>query len=105
MIRFGFNIGIDHSILPRWMSPKDECWADKHWYGQFKNSHKGWEVQTARWEPSTLVSFDLDLRWRGRDHAGPQFALNVLGFWIEANITDERHWDYEKNTWKAVGEM
>jgi hypothetical protein len=47
-----------------------------------------------------VVSVDLDLSWRGRDHAGPDFELNILGWSFRIALPDNRHWDWEKDTWE-----
>lgn len=42
----------------------------------------------------------LDTSFRGRDHAGPQLEVCLLGYGARFAIYDVRHWDYKNNTWK-----
>jgi hypothetical protein len=35
-----------------------------------------------------------------RDHAGLDLDLNFLGFDVNVNIYDNRHWDREANDWE-----
>ena len=65
--------------------------------------HKHWEVQISRWEPSSLFEFHLDLRWRGRDHAGPEIRMETFGLMFSAKIYDSRHWNYDKARWYFPG--
>ena len=46
-----------------------------------------------------LFEFNLDLRWSGHDHAGPEFQLNIFGQEFRAALPGNRHWDNEKNCW------
>jgi hypothetical protein len=46
-----------------------------------------------------LFEISLDLRWRGSDHAGPSFEINVLGYTARIGISDKRHWNSETNSW------
>lgn len=49
----------------------------------------------------------IDLYWRFRtrgDHAGLTFFVEFFGWLFEFNIHDERHWDYEKNTWASTAD-
>ena len=61
--------------------------------------HKFWEVQITKWEAQTLVKVELDLTWRGRDHAGPRIHLEICGLMLSALIYDHRHWDRDNNCW------
>ncbi len=47
-----------------------------------------------------LFEFQVDLRWRGSDHAGPSFEINVLGYTARLGISDSRHWDSTTNDWQ-----
>jgi hypothetical protein len=46
-----------------------------------------------------LFEISLDLRWRGSDHAGPSFEINLLGYTARIGISDKRHWNSETNSW------
>jgi len=43
--------------------------------------------------------FDLNTRWRGYDHAGPNLVVRVFGLGFDLSLPDCRHWDYQNNTW------
>lgn len=64
--------------------------------------YKTFEIQLAR-NPANLFGLDIDLRWRGFDHAGPEFGLTLFGFEIIMSIKDVRHWNKESNTWQDYG--
>jgi hypothetical protein len=46
--------------------------------------------------------FELSLKVRHKmDHAGIDFIFSVYKmFWMNLNIHDHRHWDYENDCWK-----
>ena len=45
------------------------------------------------------VEFQLDLNWRGTDHAGPWVMFGVLGWQLDIRVYDRRHWNNETNNW------
>ena len=47
-----------------------------------------------------LFELQLDLRFWGRDHAGPSIELGILGYTARFGISDTRHWDSLANTWE-----
>lgn len=49
--------------------------------------------------PSTLFNLNLDARWWGQDHAGPELCIGVLGLGFSIGLHDRRHWNYENNSW------
>lgn len=38
------------------------------------------------------------------DHAGLDFRVEILGFWLSLNIYDGRHWNYDKDRFYFPGE-
>jgi len=76
-------------------------------FGSFlKIPHKHWEFQfqTNRWNDSHDY-FDFSIRWsRKGDHAGFKFDLTLLGIFIEFNIYDDRHWDYDRDRYMTEKE-
>ncbi len=45
--------------------------------------------------------FAISLYWNTRqDHAGLVFSVEVLGRELEFNLYDNRHWNYDKQTWE-----
>jgi hypothetical protein len=47
-----------------------------------------------------LFEFHLDLRWSGRDHAGPSIEIGILGYTARLGISDTRHWNSVENRWE-----
>lgn len=83
-----------------WYKPTEQYVDKTYLYkdGKFsKNKH--WEVQVSKTNASSLFDFKIDLRWYGRDHAGPEFEIGVFGYLFSATIYDGRHWNKNKNDW------
>lgn len=79
-----------HHITPRW--------------GDIVISkHKSFEYQLER--DTGHTPFELSLRWsRKTDHAGVQFTFSVYKlFWLNLNIHDHRHWDFDNDCWVNYG--
>jgi hypothetical protein len=49
---------------------------------------------------NNLFMLNLDLRWFGYDHAGPEFRISILGYEFSVVVYDRRHWDINKNKWE-----
>ena len=90
MIRFSFGIA-------NWRKPCEfrniynRAWA--------VSQHRTLEIQFDRYDYE-LLGLSLDLRWRGSDHAGPDFEINVLGYNFRISLPDNRHWDLETDNWE-----
>jgi hypothetical protein len=52
--------------------------------------HSGWLKHT---------NFYFEFNTKGRDHAGLKMSAQLGRWFFELNITDNRHWDYENNSW------
>jgi len=64
------------------------------------SKNKSFEFQLSRLENiDILFGFNLDLRWRKCDHAGPKLTIDILNYMIHFNIYDRRHWDYDNEIW------
>ena len=63
------------------------------------SEHKSLDIGFYRYAWN-LFEFQLDLRWWGRDHAGPSIELGILGYTARVGISDTRHWDSVKNCWE-----
>lgn len=61
-----------------------------------KNKH--WELESHK-DQQRIVSFELSLSFRNKDHAGLEIGLGICGVDIAFRIYDTRHWDYENNQW------
>lgn len=77
--------------------------ASKHFviFDRQLTRNKSLELQLSRFSLDDSRSlFDLCLRWTvRRHHAGPQFRLEILGFYFGSSIYDHRHWDDDANDW------
>lgn len=70
------------------------------WYWDKKlSSHKWFEIE-AFIDGEHLIELQLDLRFRGRDHAGPSIELVLFCLAINLKIYDHRHWNYKANRWE-----
>lgn len=50
--------------------------------------------------------FSLSVTWdRKVDHAGVGFSVNFGPLELDVNVSDERHWNYETDTWMTPKEM
>lgn len=47
-----------------------------------------------------LFELDVNTAWRGLDHAGPSFSINLFGLGFRVSFPDNRHWDYVNNRWE-----
>ena len=79
---------------------KHKPWQDIY-QGSWKVSeNKTLELQFSRYA-YYLFEFNLDLRWSGRDHAGPEFGINILGWDMRIALVDNRHWDGYTGWWAS----
>lgn len=86
MIEFSF----DFSPLTREFK---NYWSQA-WATPFK--HKFVELELYATE--SLVGFNF--LWTTRsDHAGLDLQLSLFGFCLHFNFYDNRHWDYQTNSW------
>lgn len=81
-------------------------------HGQFNSIWSKWAniTENKRWEieicknSSDILLFDVDICWRGSDHAGPSILLGLFSYFIHVKIYDRRHWNYDANTWEEYTE-
>lgn len=63
--------------------------------------NKTLEIQITQW--SNIFQIGLNLGWtRKCDHAGLRFNIEILGFYVGIEFTDNRHWDYTTNTFEGT---
>lgn len=99
MSTFNFEISLPDRWFPSTFTPLLSR------YGSFKNwANKAWEIEVIQFCPDTLVKLEIDLDFKGSDHAGPRIVMVLLGLSIEAKIYDSRHWFHEENRWFNPGE-
>lgn len=69
-------------------------------HGSIWKPHKFWEFQLAKIPSSFLFGFQASFNTK-QDHAGFRIELTLFGLFIEFQIYDHRHWDYEANDWEV----
>jgi hypothetical protein len=88
-----------------WFSPQED-FTDKNYY--WKNvklsENKNFEILLSRSEARDILDLNIDLRWWGQDHQGPELDVTLLGFMFDVKIYDSRHWNWEKNRWQTKEE-
>lgn len=69
-------------------------------YESTKNvsENKAYEFQVY-YHQGDLIGAVIDLRWFGRDHAGPSLEFTLFGYTMVMKLYDKRHWDYTKGCW------
>ena len=73
----------------------------KAWSGKTPWKNKFWEVQVMK--SDDIVAFDLRISAM-TDHAGIDLWLGLLGFSVNLQFYDSRHWDHDSGAWKVYGE-
>lgn len=58
------------------------------------------EFQISRFSPYSIFNIELDLAWRGEDHAGPGIKLEIWSYMFSLRLYNVNHWDYETGTWE-----
>lgn len=76
--------------------PFKSYWC-KHWA---LSKNKTAEAQFSRYAYN-LAEITVELNWRGSDHAGPAFEINLFGYTLNVAVNDNRHWDHDTNTWEV----
>lgn len=69
--------------------------------GETPFKHKFWEAQLMK--TSTLLGFSFAFTSRC-DHAGVRVNIGLLGYELDFNFYDNRHWNQETNNWYKYGE-
>lgn len=88
-----------------WFKPNDKFNSKDYMWKDIKLSkNKNFEIQISRFEARELLNVNMDLRWQGQDHAGPELDVNVFGFMFNVKIYDSRHWNYDEHRWKTDAE-
>lgn len=66
--------------------------------------HKYLEIQLTHWATSRLFAITLNTHFWGTDHAGPEFTIEILGWYFGINLQDSRHWNYEAGRFQTEAE-
>lgn len=93
MIRLSFN------LKNPWHNEQKQPWRDFYQRAWRLSKNKTLEI-CFDFYPYTLAQFNLDTTWRGRDHAGPEISLGLVGLGLQIQIVDNRHWNYDTNDWR-----
>lgn len=94
-MRIGFNLAIfeNHDKWDSLFSKNGSTpWPNKHW--EIEGHNFGW---------GDLITFEFS--WtRKTDHAGVRLKLGLLGYQVEAQFYDSRHWDEDTNNYRVYDE-
>lgn len=92
MIRFEFSIGNP------WY--KDRPQVNYIEYDRKVAENWAFECQLSKMS-TDWFSIDLDLSWRGRDHAGPSLTLELLGYYFCVRFYNVNHWNFDEGRWQT----
>ncbi len=87
-------INLRFSLENPWWNRFDSIYCT---HGKTPFKHKFWEVQVMK--SDDIVAFDLRITTR-TDHAGVDLWLGLLGYAVNLQIYDNRHWNAEKKDWE-----
>ena len=89
-------IKLDFNLINLWRT--DKVWNILYSkYGSI-TKNKSWEFNIYR--TSSIINVEFHWTLKG-DHAGMRVMMGILGYEVELNLYDTRHWDYDTNTWKV----
>lgn len=91
MIRFDFSIANPFKHLP-WRDLYQDSWS--------LTKNKTLEIGFFR-HAWNIFELAIDLRWKGRDHAGPKIDIGILGWQACVSIVDNRHWSSANHDWET----
>jgi hypothetical protein len=69
------------------------------WIAKQVAKNKSWEFEWFK-GADHLFEIEIDLRLKGRDHAGPSLSMTLFGYGFGCRIYDHRHWDDKNDTWE-----
>ena len=101
MIRFHFTLKNPFPVAYK------NCNFDQIDYLEFDRSltkNKAFSIQITKWAPTNLFSIGLDTCWFGQDHGGIGFDIELFGYFLNVNLYDKRHWDWENGCWEKYDE-
>ena len=90
MIYFGVSLRnpfVAHRFSCIW-NPHGEISKNKTWELQFSRSH------------GLIFSFTISTHFK-QSHAGYSVELGLFGYIFQADIYDNRHWDYTNDKWET----
>ena len=68
----------------------------KVWHGATPFKNKYWEIQVIKLDNLFRLEFEFNIK---QDHAGANLELGLFGYEIHFTFYDNRHWDYDNNSW------
>ena len=69
----------------------------KYWSGNLPIKHKHWEFEILKSTDVLNLHFEITHR---QDHAGLNLELALFGYGAHFMIYDNRHWNWETNSWE-----
>lgn len=63
------------------------------------SKNKSFEVEINK-NSEIFMEFNMNIRFRGHDHAGPEITLGLFSYSLSARVYDHRHWNYKTQKWK-----
>jgi hypothetical protein len=81
-----------------------EYFENRYWLDTHLFFHKHFELEYFI-SNDKIFEFELDLMWKGKDHAGPSLTIGIGGYTISFKIYDYRHWNYELNDWEIIDQF
>jgi hypothetical protein len=91
-------ISLNFSLRNPWSNTFKNLWA-----GSCKTPFNNKFIELEVYKDNSLVSvmFDLSLR---RSHAGLVIDLGLLGYNVQLQFYDNRHWDSDTDTWEIYND-
>jgi hypothetical protein len=80
-------------------NPWSDCFQNlRYWTGKFPVKYKHWEFEIL--QGPDIINLHLGFTHR-QDHAGLDFELSLFGYGVHFMIYDERHWNWDTNSWET----
>lgn len=92
MIQLQFNIW--NPFPHKWFVQTDYISLDKK-----VSANYAWSLQLSKWAKNKIFGIDIDLSWNGRDHAGPELELEILGYFFKIALYRIQHWNSDEHRW------
>jgi len=74
-------------------------WKSLSFLSKIFDENKVFEIQ---FEPNWDVLFEFGIRWSTKeDHSGLNVTFGFAKLWLDLNLYDCRHWNYENDRWQT----
>lgn len=87
-------INLNFRISNPWSDTWTILWSKSNLISQYK----AWEFNGYR--TNCIADAEFSLTFTG-DHAGVRIMIGLLGYEVELQFYDTRHWDYENRCWHS----